>query len=139
MRISDWSSDVCSSDLTNANAALDRIYRKPPSIHQRRCAHVKRGDFVAPFADHRRCYKQAYLTPVPFPAVTNSCQCHLLEVAVVGPRFAPSLRTTSAAISHETAPHRPVAHQRCLRVLDEHPANHQSLKLISYADFSLTK
>src|SRR3546814_865913 len=123
MRISDWSSDVCSSDLgnlrprrsvgTNANAALDRIYRKPPSIHQRRCAHVKRGDFVAPFADHRRCYKQAYLTPEPFPAVTNSCQCHLLEVAVVGARFAKSLRTTSAAMSQETAPHRRWAQQRC--------------------------
>src|SRR3546814_8514021 len=109
MRISDWSSDVCSSDLTNANAALDRIYRKPPSIHQRRCAHVKRGDFVAPFADHRRCYKQAYLTPEPFPAVTNSCQCHLLEVTVVGARS------------------------------EEHTSELQSLMRISYAVFCLKK
>src|SRR3546814_19691488 len=36
MRISDWSSDVCSSDLTDARGAAQRFSRRQPGLFRRR-------------------------------------------------------------------------------------------------------
>src|SRR3546814_10746407 len=49
MRISDWSSDVCSSDLRHAAFALHRLHqdrRRLPGDRRAQLVHVAEGDMV---------------------------------------------------------------------------------------------
>src|SRR3546814_5435485 len=51
MRISDWSSDVCSSDL-KADAVLRRQHSHLPSLFRGRARHPRHGDDDLPDAPH---------------------------------------------------------------------------------------
>src|SRR3546814_1149292 len=56
MRISDWSSDVCSSDLSRPDPAADahrEIHREPRSAHRQEVARAVRGAYPQKAARHR--------------------------------------------------------------------------------------
>src|SRR3546814_8315688 len=137
MRISDWSSDVCSSDLV----AGDQFLGVDPYLLGRRCGsrlqHDHRVNALAPFlvgkADdgagrHRRMARDGvlYFCRIDILAAGNDHVLHAInhiEIAVL------------VQIAGITGVHPAVAQRRS----EEHTSELQSLMRISYAVFCLNK
>src|SRR3546814_6036744 len=64
MRISDWSSDVCSSDL---DPATDRAGLTPAKGHRHRFRHCKEGSRPFPPTQRRRCLRSSSENPAAKP------------------------------------------------------------------------
>src|SRR3546814_6409449 len=117
MRISDWSSDVCSSDLCSSLAAPTsrRVARTPPAVMMPR---RERGGADASLA--------ATLQPILLPFLTL-----LLLLGACAPRLAPpgpgleALDLSRPALTEARS--------------EEHTSELQSLMRISYAVFCLKK
>src|SRR3546814_5764344 len=111
MRISDWSSDVCSSDLGPGRSALQRSQIMDPDAHPRSC----RGVWPCAWQWRRR---RAYETRRCTGAITNTAQkagTKTMSVAQLSPNRCMSTRS------------------------DEHTSELQSLMRISSSAFCLKK
>src|SRR3546814_1294196 len=123
MRISDWSSDVCSSDL--AEAARARANRYKPLAEQQAVSQQDYTDALAQARGAEAAVKQQQ-------AALESAQVNLKFTTVPAPitgRIGRSLFTVGALVtSSQTEP---------LARSEEHTSELQSLMRISYAVFCL--
>src|SRR3546814_6587547 len=123
MRISDWSSDVCSSDL---EAAVERLLE---------CV-----DLVDPLADDRALAEQVLVHVGHRARVRIDARLAAVQARVPRARPAaharadPRLQDSVAAADHPP----PGVHARAVRS-EEHTSELQSLMRISYAVFCLKK
>src|SRR3546814_6789671 len=111
MRISDWSSDVCSSDLKRTSGGSDAWRSNPSTPDPRACIHRSLGIAVNNWSLAKNDIKTS--------------QSELLAIAATGSsaisRMTPSTDLTASARS------------------EEHTSELQSLMRISYAVFCLKK
>src|SRR3546814_3939730 len=122
MRISDWSSDVCSSDLRNPSGELPTLVDRDTVLHP--------ASVVAQYLDER----------YPHPALMPADAASRARVRMVLTHFDRELFPAAAAI--RAAPKSPDA-RRARKQLqersEEHTSELQSLMRISYAVFCLKK
>src|SRR3546814_8433863 len=117
MRISDWSSDVCSSDLQpDQRPGRARARRHAAPLGDARCVLLAVGDAPSEIKSHRRRHDARQ-------AAVQGKQRHRCAVAFAG---------CTGAGSMGGCPHQRVRSE-------EHPSEHQSLIRLSYAVFCLKK
>src|SRR3546814_4414021 len=131
MRISDWSSDVCSSDLRSGRAARGGGRAWPPD--RLRCPAAGRG----------RMTKAHNVDAQRLSFILN--ELRLPAIKVIWPEFTeradkegwPATRLLAALTEHEMAERDRRRIERHLSRSEEHTSELQSLMRISYAVFCL--
>src|SRR3546814_4012478 len=111
MRISDWSSDVCSSDLTNAQALHDRLAALGAAMIGEALAGLASGDLVA--------------TPQPAEGITYAAKLDKAEGRL-------DWRDSAEALDRRIRAFTPWPGRS-----EEHTSELQSLIRLSYAVFRL--
>src|SRR3546814_1114507 len=118
MRISDWSSDVCSSDLSDVDRRLGKIVCERDLVHQT----VERRDVTRTLSDDRR------------RQIGVDHHLHRLDAIAASPW---STGRSSFAEPRDAAFSLDLDDQECLRAdlcrSEEHTSELQSLMRISYA------
>src|SRR3546814_4087690 len=124
MRISDWSSDVCSSDLAHGPHGIEGDLR----IALRQLADAAAGPAERPGVDHRRGRAR-----IGEAAADGDAAEHLLRADVADDDLLPLRRH----LRH--LPAADLEHEEGVGRSEEHTSELQSLMRISYAVFCLKK